>query len=466
MKKLAIAFGSLSLLLLNHSLAAQEKPLALLGATLHDGQGGTARKDSVVIIRDGRIQAVGSLGELTIPDDAERIDLAGRHMTPGLVDAHVHYSQTGWADGRPDASDQRITHPYPETMAANAAHPERFHRAFLAAGVTAVFDVGGYPWTRRLGDETENDPFAPHVGATGALLTTFVPAALQLPDQQQFVLMADEETARAGVRSHAAFGSDAIKVWFIVRRNLPIAQSTPLLYAVADEAAKHGLDMVVHATSLETAEIAVDAGAKLLVHSVDDRPISDEFIAALLENGTAYCPTLTVAAGYHYLHSSELSTELQVQLESVHPSVRERALLTKSLTARFSARNVKGNAMRLQMQAETMHENLLRIHEAGVPVVMGTDAGNPLTLHGPSVYPEMEAMQAAGMTAAEVLVASTKNAAKAMGRGSDLGVIAVGRIADLLILEDDPSADITNMRSLLLICRAGILHKREDLLNW
>ncbi|MHC5066834.1 MAG: amidohydrolase family protein, partial [Planctomycetota bacterium] len=207
MKILATHLGPLVLLAISSFLPAQEKAVAFLGATLHDGNGGPPLADSVVIIKDGHIQAVGRQGEVDIPADAERIDCSGRHLAPGLVDTHVHYSQTGWADGRPDSSDQRATHPYPAAMATNAAHPERFHRAFLAAGVTAVFDVGGYPWTRRLGASTENDPYAPHVAATGALLTTFVPAALQLPDQQQFVLMADEERARAGVRSHAAFGS-------------------------------------------------------------------------------------------------------------------------------------------------------------------------------------------------------------------------------------------------------------------
>jgi imidazolonepropionase-like amidohydrolase len=235
---------------------------------------------------------------------------------------------------------------------------------------------------------------------------------------------------------------------------------------VGDEAAKVELPMVVHATSLESARIAVEAGAKLLVHSVQDRRVDDEFIDALVEQETFYCPTLTVSAGYHQLRSAKLTPEVRVQLESVHPSVRERALATEALSPRMSGRAVEGNLRRLAMQTDTMNENMLRIHEAGVPVVMGTDAGNPLTLHGPSVYPEMEAMQEAGMTASEVLVASTKHAARAMGRGDDLGVIAVGRIADMIVLEDDPSEDITNMRTLLLICRAGIIHQRDDLLAW
>ena len=77
--------------------------------------------------------------------------------------------------------------------------------------MTAVFDVGGYPWTRRLGARTENSPLAPHVAAAGALLTPWKPAILGLPDRQQFVLMEDEDQVRAAVRHHAAAGSAAIK---------------------------------------------------------------------------------------------------------------------------------------------------------------------------------------------------------------------------------------------------------------
>jgi imidazolonepropionase-like amidohydrolase len=101
-----------------------------------------------------------------------------------------------------------------------------------------------------------------------------------------------------------------------------------------------------------------------------------------------------------------------------------------------------------------MEENLRRVHAAGIPLVMGTDAGNPLTLHGPAVYREMEAMAAAGLSPMEVLVASTRNAARAMGR-EDFGTLEVGKIADLVVLDRDPLADIANVRSVRLVVRGG-----------
>jgi hypothetical protein len=179
-------------------------PVALVGATLYDGSEAEPLHDAVVLVRDGRIEAVGTRAGLPVPDGVDVVDVSGRFLTPGLIDTHVHYSQTGWADGRPDACDVRAAYPYARVQAELAAHPQRFHRAFLHSGVTAVLDCGGFPWTRTLGRSTESASDAPHVVAAGPLLTTWDPGPLiALPDQTQMVLMRDAEGVRAAVASHA-----------------------------------------------------------------------------------------------------------------------------------------------------------------------------------------------------------------------------------------------------------------------
>ncbi len=100
----------------------------------------------------------------------------------------------------------------------------------------------------------------------------------------------------------------------------------------------------------------------------------------------------------------------------------------------------------------------------GIPIAMGTDAGNPGTAHGPSVYREMEAMQAAGMPAAEVLASATRVAARAMGRERDLGSIEAGKVADLVVLDADPTVDIANARRVRLVMRGGATYGRAELL--
>jgi imidazolonepropionase-like amidohydrolase len=106
--------------------------------------------------------------------------------------------------------------------------------------------------------------------------------------------------------------------------------------------------------------------------------------------------------------------------------------------------------------------NLTRVHDAGIPVVLGTDAGNPLTLHGASVFMELEAMQAAGLSPLEVLVAATRNGARAMGL-EQTGTVTAGSVADLVVLDADPLADIANVRRIALVVRRGKLHPRAEL---
>jgi imidazolonepropionase-like amidohydrolase len=111
-----------------------------------------------------------------------------------------------------------------------------------------------------------------------------------------------------------------------------------------------------------------------------------------------------------------------------------------------------------------MAANLKRVLAAGIPVAMGTDAGNPLTLPGPSVYAEMEAMQADGMTPMEVLVASTRTGALALGPlGKDLGTVEAGKVADLVVVAADPTADVANLRKLRYVLRAGVVHSVAEL---
>jgi imidazolonepropionase-like amidohydrolase len=438
-------------------------PVALVGATLYDGRGGAPLRDAVVIVRNGRIESAGPGARTPVPDGIDRVDLRGRYIVPGLVDTHVHYSQTGWADGRPDAVDVRSTHPYERAMADNRLRPERFHRAFLASGVTAVFDVGGYPWTLGLRTATEDRDDAPHVAATGPLLATRDPDALRLPGERQMVLMSDEAAVRAAVRSNAAQGADAIKVWLVVASDAEAESLAPLVRFAGAQARGAGLPLVVHATTLASARVAVEAGARLLVHSVEDTDVDPDFVAAVKQAGTFYCPTLTVFDGYMQLFAGSLSDPVRAQLEWVAADVRALVLETDGLESALPAGGLAAMKARGGQRYRIMARNLLRLHRAGVPVVLGTDAGNPLTLHGPSVFPELEAMQKAGLSPREVLKAATADAAAAMGRGTDLGVVEAGRIADLLVLDRDPGRDIANVRSIHAVMRAGRLHGRESM---
>ncbi len=428
---------------------------ALRGATIIDGTGAAARTGTVVM-RDGRIACVG---ECETGPDVEVIDATGRWIIPGLVDAHVHYSQTGWADGRPDALDVRERFPYELTIATLESNPETFFRSYLCSGVTATFDVGGYPWTWDLRERAERSTSAPHVAAAGPLLTPVAPPQLLLPGTQQFIRMESDSATEGGARFVTGWLSDAVKVWMVVGPTSPDSAAwVARLRIAAQEARRAGIPLIAHATNLWAAKHALRAGAQLLVHSVEDQPVDEEFLNLASEVGTFYNPTLTVREGYTELRERHFDPD-DVPLECVDPATRRKVFLTDSIEgggvdAQYSDR--------MAASYRTMQENLRRVHAAGIPVVLGTDAGNPLTLHGPAVYPEMEAMAAAGLTPMEVLVASTRNAARAMGR-EDFGTVEPGKIADLVVLDRDPLADISNVRSVRLVIRGGEPWTRHEL---
>jgi imidazolonepropionase-like amidohydrolase len=429
---------------------------ALTGATVIDGTGGAPIRDATVVMRNGRITCVGACE--TGPE-VHTIDARGKWIIPGLIDAHVHYSQTGWADGRPDAEDVRARFPYDSTVAALEANPERFFRSYLCSGVTGTFDVGGYPWTWALRRRAEASNAAPHVAAAGPLLST-LDHWVNTPGQRQFVFTANDSATRTGARMMAHYDSDAVKVWYL--SDVPGADTVQLkatLRAIAEEARAAGLPLIVHATGLWEAKDALRAGARLLVHSVQDQPVDDEFIQLARQAGVIYTPTITVAQGYLQLYARDFD-ETGLPMECVDPATRANAALTESLPAH----NYPMDRVRASIERErlTMMDNLRRVHAAGITVAMGTDAGNPLTLHGASVYREMEAMAAAGMSPMDVLVASTRNAAMAMGRDS-IGTLRVGMAADLVVLDADPLADVRNLRSVRLVARGGEVWTRKEL---
>jgi len=443
-------------------------PRAIVGATLVDGRGGTPIPDSVVILRGGRIDCAGTRADCEIPSGVDVIDAKGLWLTPGLVDAHVHFSQTGWADGRPDALDLRKEFPYEKAEAELRSHPERFFRSFLCSGVTSVFDVGGYPWTIAMASSTDDDSRAPHVRAAGPLLST-LDHWLNLPAERQFVHLDSPETGRSGVAYLASRGAAAIKVWLIVRYGQKLDELAPAVMAAGAAARNAGLPLIVHATELDTAKVALRAGARLLVHSVWDKPIDDEFLSLMKENGATYCPTMTVARGYVRMFEGAAAGKapsIDDPNGCVTPWVRERVAATAKVDkALIDSDLLDARRTTTTKREEIMAANLKRVAGAGIPIAMGTDAGNPMTLHGPSVYAEMESMQAAGLTPMQVLVASTRVAAATMGIGDRTGTVEKGKDADLVLLGADPTSDIGAFREVKFVVRGGVVRSEEELVE-
>jgi len=438
-------------------------PRALVGGTLVDGTGSAPVPRATVVVRGGRIECAGR--DCRVPAGAVVTDVSGAWILPGLIDAHVHFSQSGWADARPDSFDIRGRFPYEKTESDLALHPDRILRSDLCSGVTSVFDNGGYAWTIDVAHRERSDPNAPRVAAAGPLLST-IDMSLNLPAERQFLYLKDLDAARADARYVAARGADAIKVWFIVTPGQTVEASTPAVLAAADEAHRLGFPLIVHATGLAEARVALMAGAHLLVHSVWDFPVDDEFVALAKSKGTIYCPTLTVINGYVRLASAADSgnaPSIDDPNGCVDRPLVELITASGAIPAAAVAASLRSELLGVPAKAAMMAANLKRVSDAGIPIAMGTDAGNPLTLHGPSIYAEMEAMQAAGLSPMQVIVAATSGGSRAMGAEKETGTLEKGKSAERIVVEADPTKDVANLRRLRAVMRAGAWHDQKDL---
>ena len=451
------------------SLGAQST--ALVGGTVIDGTGKPAITNAVVVVNGARIACVGSAAQCPVPAGATRVDATGKFITPGLVDAHVHFSQTGWVDGRPDGLSAPAIYPYSETARALRANPARWYRSYLCSGITAVYDVGGHPWTTALPAQAERDPMAPHVRAAGPLITHAPVTNLRVDDTlYTFLPMGTTAEVQAGVAKLKAMGSSAVKVWFLAPSAARREELDARMMDVGAAAKAAGLDLIVHSTGLREAKVALRAGAVLLVHSVEDLPVDQEFLDLLMRNRATYAPTLVVGRNATRASASvALAAPLPIddpgrcvdsntvaKVANVEPLKAFLPEARRSPDAAFRRLEAVG------ARGAVMAENLRRVQAAGGTIVVATDAGNPLTLHGPSIYQEMEAMQAAGLGAADILVMATRNGARAMRR-DDFGTLEAGKQADLLLLAQDPSADVRAFRTLTHVMRAGRLHEQRAL---
>lgn len=432
--------------------------LVLQGGTLIN-PGAEPIPNASIVVENGRITCAGTATACPRPAGAKQVDVAGDYIGPGLVDAHVHYGQTGWVDGRPDVVNLRAQYPYDSVVTALASHPEHFHRAYLCSGVTTVFDVGGFPWSMDMARKTGNADDAPQVVATGPLLATIKID----PDMMgAFVFMGDEATVRAAVRENHARGAQAIKVWYIEVPDTLRRHAKAMLMAAGDETRKAGLPLVVHATEPGTARDAVEAGAAVLVHEIDADTVNAELIALIKRAGTIVIPTVSVYAGYADV-SLGRSPALRYPLDCVDPATRQKlaTVLSDSLTGPGKAFWTSPDGKRLTANAR---ENLQRMYAAGIPIAMGTDAGNPGTAHGPSVFGEMEAMQEAGMPAGAVFASATIIAARAAGLDQEVGSVEAGKRADLTLFGADPTADARNARQVRSVVRNGVLRSHDELM--
>jgi imidazolonepropionase-like amidohydrolase len=457
---LLIAINSPAQLLINNTnLVDVEKKKILTGQT--------------VLVTDGKITSIAKGKDYKLPEGAMVIDGRGKYLVPGFTDAHVHFFQSGGIHARPDAIDLRKIRPYSEEIKWTHNSMGDLLRRYLAVGITSVIDVGASNNFLQQRDTFVAKAWSPLIKMTGPLLTTWVPQQYKnLGNDAPFTEMLNDSVTRKAVRNQVALKADFIKIWYIVldndvekgaRKNLPLVQ------AAIEEAHKNNLRVAVHATERITAQLAVEAGADFLVHSVDNEIIPDAFVKLLQEKKTVLCPTLVVAANYDkvlgdYYHFT--TDELNMANPELVGTIIDYPLPDTALANRY-VQFLSAPAKKQQQATmdSIMAVNLKKLVDGGVTIATGTDAGNTGTQHASSYFAELQAMQNASLTMWQILEASTINGAKAMGQEKQWGSIAAGKMANMLLLNKNPLDSLANWRSIDWVINKGTALKPSAIVN-
>ena len=388
-------------------IPAGDRLIAIVGATLIDGRGGEPVTDSRIIIQNDRIEAAGS-ADIDIPDDAEVIDAKGLTVLPGLIDAHYH---NGFNKTLPSL--------------------------FLSHGITSVRDPGA--WMDFYDSARLSGNPVPRLFLTGPHIDMYPPA---YPDNS--FLVKDPEEARIAVETFADRGATAIKVYFrlsigIIReicetaheRGIPVTGHLEI--ANARDAINAGLDGIEHITSFGTGLLPpreVEKYKQLVMADnsarragryeawknipMENNPIVDSLIQFLSDKKTFICPTLAV----------------------------------------FERREDRGDTTEVKGFA-----NMLKFvglaNKGGARIVVGSHSRGPYAELGFAYFREMELFQEAGMTPMEIIQAATYENAQFFRIEERLGTIEAGKLADLILVEGDPLADIKNMRNVKKVMLNG-----------
>lgn len=441
-------------------LSPQAQQLLIRNTNVVDVENRKVLAGQSVLVENGRISNMGR--NLTAPQGVRVIDGSGKWLIPGLVDAHVHFFQSGGIYTRPDAIDLRKYKPYSEEITWTHNNMESFLRRYMMAGITTVVDVGSTINFLKQRDSFSSKPWAPTIYMTGPLLTTWEPQAFKgLKDDEPFYEMKTVEDARSYVQKQLPYKPDFIKIWYIVqgRNTDSVARKhLPLVQAVINEAHSKGLRVAVHATERITAQLAVEAGADLLVHGIDDEPVDDAFVRLLKSKKTVLSPTLVVANNYSKTFGQEYLPTANDHYYA-HPAPLRSILDLKGIPdTNFTDRYrqyVQANRKQMEGADSLLRANTKKLLDGGVILATGTDAGNIGTQHVSSYYDELEAMQRSGFDLWQLLQASTINGAKAVGKDAEFGSIKKGKLADMLVLSKNPLDNLNNWSSIEWVIRKG-----------
>ena len=432
--------------------ALNAAPVVIEGARVVDTAELQVLDDMVLVIEEPLIRAMGRRGSVDIPEGATVIDARGRTLMPGMFDLHTHNGLTeGLAAGPDYYNEQRI---------------QRDANWALYFGVMHMVSLGfdREPMFALRGRQREGQ-------ATGARLyvagSGFVPVGGWRPPLPPESIDFDEwlsiphtpEQAREMVRRQAARDVDLIKIWIDDLGGEAVKFSPEFYGAIIDEAHRVGLRVVAHVMTLDDGKGLIRSGADGLAHVVSDRPVDDEFIELARAKNIAQMATLaSMRYGADYAAGTTGYLD-HPMVEAIVPADWRSALRSADYQARAAPR-----AQAEEPERAMVLENLQKLAQAGIQVVLGTDAGgSPARFHGLANHLELEDMVAAGLSPLEAIRAATLNSARFLGVDNIYGSLATGKVADFVVLGGDPSTDIANTMTIEAVWMNGKRVDREAL---
>jgi imidazolonepropionase-like amidohydrolase len=402
--------------------ASQPNVKAFTGFTLIDGTGGSPVPNAVLVVRDRRIVSAGPASKTRAPDGAEQIDLSGRVVMPGLVNAHGHVGGVVGLETPPDGFREE--------------NLRRQLDLYARYGVTTVVS---------LGDDREGSFKLRDENGTAGLNRSRLYLAGPV------IAAKTPEDARAAVDDAAKLKPDWIKIR--VDDNLGTTEKMPpeVYRAVIEQAHKHKLRVAAHLFYLDDAKGLLRAGADYLAHSVRDLPVDRELIDLMKARNVCLCPTLMREVSTFVYESRPAFFD--DPFFKRHADAKVLAALEDP--GRMAGVAKSKSAQRYKLALEMARKNAKALHDAGIKLAAGTDTGPPARFQGYFEHLELEEMIKAGLTPSQVLASATGDAARCVGLAEQVGTLQAGRYADFMVLSGNPLEDIRNTRTLQSVWIGG-----------
>jgi imidazolonepropionase-like amidohydrolase len=391
----------------------------LTHATVIDGTGAAPQNDVSVVMENGVIRDMGPSSKITAPTGAAVMDLTGKFIVPGIINAHGHVD----------------------------ANRDPQLRQYALYGITTTTNMGFDP-----DDIAAFKAEQKRGNLRGARILTVKYRFMSEPFKPGSEYKTPDE-ARAKVDEIVGKGADFVKVWIDSQNGKLVKLSPEFCAAVMDQARKHGKITMAHVYEYADAKMIVDKGVNILAHNVRDQEIDADFIATLKRRNVSVISTLAREEGMFVYGEAPAWIDDPFFRKGLSA---ERLAILKTKKREEQAKDPE--LARNKRAFEIDKINIKKLSDARVRVALGTDSGGAsdrFFIQGFFEHHQMELMVQAGMTPMQVIQAFSKNAAETLGIDKEFGALAKGKAADLLVLEKSPLENITHMRTIQAVYLGG-----------